>query len=824
MFPALRRVEVIEQAPGRSADIPDPNELRTRAFTAIRELIGRLSDLRPVVIFIDDLQWGDADTSALVTSLLEPLDAPPLLLLGSHRSDDASDVVLVRALQRVEGVEGSRIDVRPIPDDAAEDIARGLMASASPDVVRAVVREAGGNPFFLCELARSAAAGGDSTLPSLALALSRRVRALPDEEIRLLEAVVVAGRPTPQPLIVQVAGARASAGRYAVLQSEHLVRTRTFRGHDCVEPYHDRIREILVSDLSESKRRALHRGLAIALEAYTPVDHEAVTEHLVALDDWTKVAEYAEAAGDAANAALAFERAAYFYQLALRAPEPARIGGVEAKLGNALADAGHGRTATEALVRAARHHDGLDALELETRAVTEMLWAGDMARAVPILRRIARSLGVRVPRSRIVMQLLLVWSLFLVWWLHRRMRIRSDVQLSRYERLGNELLESAAVACLAHDALLYAVLGTQAALRWLRQGERNGVAMTHAGLAIFAYQRGQEAGIDRRLADAWAAGPTDPAVIGRISLVEGGVCYGRMEYDRALDLYRRADDIFATRCARVERDRALARQFMLLVRIELWDAREIQRLLPMIEQSIARTGKIDLVGLEARARILLSLAIHDDLHAARAQLAAFSEDFSDAGGWRRASESVNLEQAMVASRFTIEMLSDNPDGALEALSAARDFVRRSGTSDWRYLDPMLRGIAAAASARRRNGPEAARMLRVAEVSARKLLALRSKARSAGEMVLRAAIVEAAVAVARGEAKLSRDRLERLLELLSGSGRAGARSALGAAVRLHLANLASAAESDRLREEALGIFRQLGIRNPERVARFWGLGA
>jgi hypothetical protein len=260
------------------------------------------------------------------------------------------------------------------------------------------------------------------------------------------------------------------------------------------------------------------------------------------------------------------------------------------------------------------------------------------------------------------------------------------------------------------------------------------------------------------------------------------------------------------------------------VRIELWDAREIQRLLPMIEQSIARTGKIDLVGLEARARILLSLAIHDDLHAARAQLAAFSEDFSDAGGWRRASESVNLEQAMVASRFTIEMLSDNPDGALEALSAARDFVRRSGTSDWRYLDPMLRGIAAAASARRRNGPEAARMLRVAEVSARKLLALRSKARSAGEMVLRAAIVEAAVAVARGEAKLSRDRLERLLELLSGSGRAGARSALGAAVRLHLANLASAAESDRLREEALGIFRQLGIRNPERVARFWGLGA
>src|SRR5262249_20745815 len=106
VFPVLRRVPAMRQVMEPQRHLPDPQELRGRAFAALRRLLRGIAGRWPVLLVIDDLQWADADSLALLADVMHPPQAPATLLIATVRTDTettASDLPALGPLEQALG-------------------------------------------------------------------------------------------------------------------------------------------------------------------------------------------------------------------------------------------------------------------------------------------------------------------------------------------------------------------------------------------------------------------------------------------------------------------------------------------------------------------------------------------------------------------------------------------------------------------------------------------------------------------------------------------------------------------------------------------------
>ncbi|MDF3071675.1 MAG: ATPase/protein kinase family protein [Polyangiaceae bacterium] len=190
VFPVLRSVPALERRAEGRPEAGDPQELRRRAFMALRSLLGAIADDRPMILHIDDLQWTDVDSVALLEQLLHAPGAPALLLVGSFRSEAlGKSAALDELLELTTRIAGhTRVERLELLRLAYEDCAKlaalslGDHAAVSADVVRRIAEESQGLPLFVSELSawqRTAAGEEGSGLISLDAVIRGRVGELP---------------------------------------------------------------------------------------------------------------------------------------------------------------------------------------------------------------------------------------------------------------------------------------------------------------------------------------------------------------------------------------------------------------------------------------------------------------------------------------------------------------------------------------------------------------------------------------------------------------------------------------------------------------------
>ena len=108
LFPVLMGVEEIRRAPHPAIDHLDSLAVRRRAAEALRDLLCALAERAPLVLFIDDVQWGDADSAAILQQVLRQPDGPTLLLIAACRSEDAAE----RGARAIAARDGTVADSR----------------------------------------------------------------------------------------------------------------------------------------------------------------------------------------------------------------------------------------------------------------------------------------------------------------------------------------------------------------------------------------------------------------------------------------------------------------------------------------------------------------------------------------------------------------------------------------------------------------------------------------------------------------------------------------------------------------------------------------
>jgi predicted ATPase len=217
LVPMLALLDVPTQD-AQWATLDPPRRLQC-TLDAVKHLLLRESQAQPLLVVFEDLHWIDAETQALLDSLVESLPTARLLLLVNYRPE------YEHAWHRKTYYQQLRLD--PLPAASADELLEALVGQDSEldPLKRLLVERTEGNPFFLEESVRALVEmevlvgergayrlgkddPGAIQIPATVQAiLAARIDRLAPEAKRLLQAAAVIGKDVPMPLLLAIADA-----------------------------------------------------------------------------------------------------------------------------------------------------------------------------------------------------------------------------------------------------------------------------------------------------------------------------------------------------------------------------------------------------------------------------------------------------------------------------------------------------------------------------------------------------------------------------------------------------------------------------------------
>jgi len=329
----------------------DPQARRNLLFESVALGLARHASEKPTLLCIEDLQWADPSTLALLHYVARNMRAHGLLAMGTYRPEDlvtkgGGPHTLIDAIQRMDGEDILvQIELHRLSASDTAKVVTGLLGGGElgEDLARRVQEETAGNPLFLVETVRLlvderglrldngvwSASGNPQEVGiprKVQGIIQRRLGRVGDAERQVLDIAAVIGEEFTSEVVGSSLGidpTQLLRDLRSLERSHRLIRSREGR----YRFDHVKIKETLYGDLPPEFQTWYHGRVAAAMEAQgsDSIEDRAgeIAFHYYHSGERTRALPYLLKAADRAAKQYANAEAIRFYVEALELEEDA---------------------------------------------------------------------------------------------------------------------------------------------------------------------------------------------------------------------------------------------------------------------------------------------------------------------------------------------------------------------------------------------------------------------------------------------------------------------------------------------------------------------
>jgi diguanylate cyclase (GGDEF)-like protein len=355
-IPRIYQIELMKIVPELSTRIEEKGHIymvdKFRFFEGVRKFLEcRASDV-PLFICLDNVHWADDVSLDLLYYLVRTLRDTPVYFFLVYRIEEARGGSFPNVLSFMsrEGLY-ERVELESLKKpDVARILSFILDCNPSSELTEYIIKETGGNPFFIEELMKSLKANDallwnkgewafkkDSKviIPySVEGVVERKLEIIEDESYNLLEYGAVIGREFDFNLLQDITGMN-EGHLFDLMDGVVKVRLLKELGGEHYYFSKDIIREIIYGNIGSAKLKRYHQKVGEKLlDLYKGRIEEIVEElayHFYEGGDRKNAIEYSIIAGDRARDAYANQDAIRFYSMAIEYLSGDRTEGEEVK-------------------------------------------------------------------------------------------------------------------------------------------------------------------------------------------------------------------------------------------------------------------------------------------------------------------------------------------------------------------------------------------------------------------------------------------------------------------------------------------------------------